>query len=179
MAPGAVPGRLVPRDGGAAPEALDAGEVGAMNDELLSALQPPSQEGTSLLVALLPRLCEKLDAVAKQGDRLERVEDGQKSIADKIDKAAADHRELQAKYLEQSHRHELEIVKLTARLVNYEVTVEKVEKLDKNMAGIVLLAVVGGGVIGALFAGLPAWLERHQPQKDGGIMPPALARWRG
>lgn len=149
-----------------------------MTEDLLSALQPPSQEGTSLLVALLPRLCEKLDAVAKQGDRLERVEDGQKSIAEKIDKAAEAHQILQAKYLEQSHRHELEIVKITARLVGYEATVEKVDKLDKNMAGIVLLAVVGGGVIGALFAGLPAWLERHQPQKDGAITPPALARWQ-
>ena len=150
-----------------------------MTDDLLSALQPPGQEGTNLLVALLPRLCEKLDAVAKQGERLERVEQGQEAIAEKIDKAAEAHQKLQEKYLEQSHRHELEIVKLTARLVNYEVTVGKVEKLDKNMAGIVLLAVVGGGVIGALFAGLPAWLERHQPQKDGFIMPPALARWRG
>jgi hypothetical protein len=150
-----------------------------MNEDLLSVLQPPSQEGTSLLVALLPQLCKKLDEVAKQSDRLKRVEEGQGSIAEKIDKAAASHQELQAKYLEQSHKHELEIVRITARLVNYEATVEKVEKLDKNMAGIVLLAVVGGGVIGALFAGLPAWLERNQPQKDGGIMPPALARWKG
>jgi hypothetical protein len=149
-----------------------------MNEDLLSALQPPSHEGTSLLVALLPRLCEKLDAVAQQGDRLKRVEEGQGSIADKIDRAAAAHQELQAKYLEQSHKHEIQIVKITARLEGYEDTVKKVDKLDKNMAGIVLLAIVGGGVIGALFAGLPAWLERHQPQKDGGIMPPALARWR-
>jgi hypothetical protein len=149
-----------------------------MNEDLLSALQPPNQEGTSLLVALLSELYKKLDAVAKQGDRLERVEDGQKSIAEKLDKAAEAHQILQAKYLEQSHRHELEAVRITARLANYEATVERVEKLDKNMAGIVLLAVVGGGVIGALFTGLPAWLEQRQPEKDGGIMPPALARWK-
>ena len=179
MAPCAVPGCLVHPDGGAAPAALAAGEAGAVTDDLLSSLPPISAEGSSVLVAFLPRLCEKLDAVAKQGERLERVEQGQEAIAEKIDKAAEAHQRLQEKYLEQSHRHELEIVKLTARLVNYEVTVEKVEKLDKNMAGIVLLAVVGGGVIGALFAGLPAWLERHQPQKDGGIVPPAVARWKG
>jgi len=149
-----------------------------MNEDLLSSLPPISAEGSSVLVAFLPRLCEKLDAVAKQGERLERVEQGQEAIAGKIDKAAEAHQKLQEKYLEQSHKHELEIVRITARLVNYEATVEKVDKLDKNMAGIVLLAVVGGGVIGALFAGLPAWIERPQSQKAGVIIPQALVRWR-
>ena len=182
MAPGAVPARLVRADRGASRAALDAGETGAVSDDLLQGLQgiqPPSPEGVSLLVALLPRLCEKLDAVAKQGDRLERVEDGQKEIKDKIDKSAEAHQALQTQYLNQSHKHELEIQEIQLRLKNYETTVEKVEELDKKVFAYALLAAVAGAVVGAMFTGLPAWLERH-PQKDSGlIIPPALARPRG
>ena len=182
MASGAVPARLVGADGGAGRAALDAGEAGAMSDDLLQSLhvgQPISSEGVSLLVALLPRLCEKLDAVAQQGDRLERVEDGQKEIKDKIDKSAEAHQKLQERYLEQSHKHELEIQAIQLRLKNYEDTVKKVEDLEKKLFAYALLAAAVGTVAGALFAGLPAWLERH-PQKDSGlIIPPTLARPRG
>lgn len=153
-----------------------------MSEDLLQGLQgvqTPSPEGVSLLVALLPRLCEKLDAVAKQGDRLERVEDGQKEIKDKIDKSAEAHQALQTQYLNQSHKHELEIQEIQLRLKNYETTVEKVEELDKKVFAYALLAAVVGTVAGALFAGLPAWLERH-PEKDSRlILPPPLVRWRG
>ena len=153
-----------------------------MNEDLLQGLQgmqAPSPEGVSLLVALLPRLCEKLDAVAKQGDRLERVEDGQKEIKDKIDKSAEAHQALQTQYLNQSHKHELEIQEIQLRLKNYETTVKKVEELDKKVFAYALLAAVVGTVAGALFAGLPAWFDRH-PQKDSGlIMPPVLTRGRG
>ena len=169
-------------DGGAGCAALDAGEVGAVSEDLLQGLQgvqAPSPEGVSLLVALLPRLCEKLDAVAKQGDRLERVEDGQKEIKDKIDKSAEAHQALQTQYLNQSHKHELEIQEIQLRLKNYETTVEKVEELDKKVFAYALLAAVAGAVVGAMFTGLPAWLERH-PEKDSRlIMPPALTRGKG
>lgn len=152
-----------------------------MTEDLLQGLQgaqPPSPEGVSLLVALLPRLCEKLDAVAKQGDRLERVEDGQKEIKDKIDKSAEAHQALQTQYLNQSHKHELEIQAMQLRLKNYETTVEKVEELDKKVFSYALVATVAGMVVGAMFAGLPAWLDRH-PDKDSRLMTPsALARWK-
>ena len=169
-------------DGGASCAALDAGEVGAVSDDLLQSLhvgQPISSEGVSLLVALLPRLCEKLDAVAQQGDRLKRVEEGQGEIKEKIDKSTEAHQELQTQYLKQSHKHELEIQGIQLRLKNYETTVEKVEDLDKKVFAYALLAAVAGAVVGAMFTGLPAWLERH-PQKDSGlIIPPAQVRWRG
>ena len=153
-----------------------------MSEHLLQGIQGAqsiSSEGVSLLVALLPRLCEKLDAVAQQGDRLKRVEDGQEEIKQKIDKSAEAHQALQAQYLKQSYNHELGIQGVQLRLKNYETTVGKVEELEKKLFAYALLAAAVGTVAGALFAGLPAWLERH-PQKDSGfIMPPALARWRG
>ena len=182
MALGAVSACLGRADGGAGCAALDAREVRAVSEDLLQGLQgvqAPSPEGVSLLVALLPRLCEKLDAVAKQGDRLERVEDGQKEIKDKIDKSAEAHQALQTQYLNQSHKHELEIQEIQLRLKNYETTVEKVEELDKKVFAYALLAAVAGAVVGAMFTGLPAWLERH-PEKDSRlIMPPALTRGKG
>lgn len=153
-----------------------------MGEDLLqgiSGVQPLSSEGVSLLVALLPRLCEKLDAVAQQGDRLKRVEDGQGEIKEKIDKSAEAHQALQTQYLNQSHKHELEIQEIQLRLKNYEETVKKVEAIDKKVFAYALVAAVVGTVAGALFAGLPAWMERH-PEKDAGtIVPPALVRWRG
>ena len=153
-----------------------------MSEDLLQTLhagQPISSEGVSLLVALLPRLCEKLDAVAQQGDRLKRVEEGQGEIKEKIDKSSEAHQELQTQYLKQSHKHELEIQAIQLRLKNYEDTVKKVEDLEKKLFAYALLAATVGTVAGALFAGLPAWLERH-PQKDSGlIIPPALVRPRG
>ena len=169
-------------DGGASCAALDAGEVGAVSDDLLQSLkvtQPISSEGVSLLVALLPRLCEKLDAVAQQGDRLERVEDGQKEIKDKIDKSAEAHQKLQERYLEQSHKHELEIQAIQLRLKNYEDTVKKVEDLEKKLFAYALLAAAVGTVAGTLFTGMPAWLERYPGKDSRLIMPPALVRWRG
>jgi predicted nuclease with TOPRIM domain len=117
--------------------------------------------------------------VAQQGDRLKRVEDGQGEIKEKIDKSAEAHQKLQERYLEQSHKHELEIQAIQLRLKNYEDTVKKVEDLEKKVFAYALLAAVVGTVAGALFAGLPAWLERH-PQKDSGsIIPPVLVRGRG
>lgn len=150
-----------------------------MSEDLFQGLQPPSVEGTSLLVALLPRLCEKLDAVAQQGDRLKRVEDNQNDIKDKIDKSAEAHQKLQEKYLEQSHKHELEIQAIQLKLQNYDTTVAKVGELDKKIFAYALLAAAAGALAGALFAGLPAWLERHSLQKASFMMSSALVRGKG
>ena len=153
-----------------------------MSEHLLQGIQGAqsiSSEGVSLLVALLPRLCEKLDAVAQQGDRLVRVEDGQEEIKQKIDKSAEAHQALQAQYLKQSYKHELGIQEIQLRLKNYETTVGKVEELEKKLFAYALLAAAVGTVAGALFAGLPAWLERYPQKGSGFIMPPALVRWRG
>ncbi len=147
-----------------------------MNEDLFQGLQPPSAEGTSLLVALLPRLCEKLDAVAQQGDRLKRVEDNQNDIKDKIDKSADAHQKLQEKYLEQSHKHELEIQAIQLKLQNYNSIVAKVEELDKKVFAYALLAAAAGALAGALFHGLPGWLERQPLQKASFIMSSALVR---
>jgi len=160
-------------------ERLDGREAEAVSEDLLQGLQPPSVEGTSLLVALLPRLCEKLDAVAQQGDRLKRVEDNQNDIKDKIDKSADAHQKLQEKYLEQSHKHELEIQAIQLKLQNYDTTVAKVEELDKKVFAYALLAAAAGALAGALFAGLPGWLERHPLQKASSMMSSALVRGRG
>ena len=152
-----------------------------MSDDLLQSLQvtqPISPEGVSLLVALLPRLCEKLDAVAQQGDRLKRVEDGQEEIKQKIDKSAEAHQALQTQYLKESHKHELGIQEIQLRLKNYESTVGKVEELEKKLFAYALLAAAVGAAAGALFTGLPAWLERHPQKGSGFIMPPALTRGR-
>ena len=143
-----------------------------MSEDLLQGLSPPSAEGTSLLVALLPRLCEKLDAVAKLGDRLERVEDGQGEIKAKIDKSAEAHQLLQTQYLNQSHKHELEIQAIQLKLQNYDTTVKKVDELDKKVFAYALLAAAAGALAGALFAGLPGWLERHPIKSSTTNLPP-------
>jgi hypothetical protein len=103
VAPGLVPAGVVGTDHESHGARLDGREAEAVNEDLFQGLQPPSAEGTSLLVALLPRLCEKLDAVAQQGDRLKRVEDNQNDIKDKIDKSADAHQKLQARTRNTSH----------------------------------------------------------------------------
>jgi hypothetical protein len=179
VAPGLVPAGVVGTDHESHGARLDGREAEAVNEDLFQGLQPPSAEGTSLLVALLPRLCEKLDAVAQQGDRLKRVEDNQNDIKDKIDKSADAHQKLQEKYLEQSHKHELEIQAIQLKLQNYDTTVAKVEELDKKVFAYALLAAAAGALAGALFAGLPGWLERHPLQKASFIASSALVRGRG
>ena len=144
---------------------------GSQSDAVLGILQTACDR--------LQGLEKKLENIANLGFRLEAVENGQKEIKDKIDKSAEAHQLLQQRYLDQSHKHELQIQAIQLKLKNYDEIVKKVEELDRKVFGYVLVAVVGGGVVGALFTGLPAWLERHQPQKDGSIMPPSLARWRG
>jgi hypothetical protein len=42
-----------------------------------------------------------------------------------------------------------------------------------------LLAAAAGVVVGTLFTGLPAWLERHPLQKASFMMSSALVRGRG
>ena len=186
-APGPVPAGVVVADQESHGERLDGREAEAVNEDLFQGLQPPSAEGTSLLVALLPRLCEKLDAVAKLGERLERVEDGQSEIKDKIDKSADAHQKLQEKYLEQSHKHELEIQAIQLKLQNYDTTVKKVDELDKKVFAYALLAAVAGTVAGTLlaavastvantlFTGLPAWKERDLAEKAIAANLPTMA----
>jgi len=67
--------------------------------------------------------------------------------------------------------------------LGYEATAKKVvdlEKLygelDKKVFAYALLAAASGAVIGTLFTGLPAWLERHPLQKASFVMSSALVR---
>jgi hypothetical protein len=72
------------------------------------------------------------------------------------------------------------------QLESYEATAKKVvdlEKLygelDKKVFAYALLAAAAGVVVGTLFTGLPAWLERHPLQKASFMMSSALVRGRG
>ena len=189
MAPGAVSACLVRADGGAGCAALDAGEVGAVNEDrqtLEAVAQPVSQSEIAAFLGILKTACDrlhglegKLETIAKIGFRLEAVEKGQEQIANKIDRSAQAHQSLQEKYLDQSHKHEIEILAINGRIKDYEEVARTVTRLDKNVSAYVLLAVVGGGMLGALFAGLPAWLDRMKHSKTGTMTPPALVRWRG
>jgi len=189
VAPGVVSACLGCSDGGAGCAALDAGEVGAVSDDrqtLEAVARPGSQSEITAFLGILKTACDrlhglesKLETITKIGFRLEAVEKGQEQIADKIDKSAQAHQSLQEKYLDQSHKHEIEILAINARIQGYEDVVKTVARLDKNISAYVLLAVVGGGILGALFAGLPAWLDRVKHSKASTMNPPALVRWRG
>lgn len=189
MAPGVISARLVGADTGASRAALDAGEVGAVSEDrqtFEAVAQPGPQSEIAALLGILKTACDrlhglegKLETIAKIGFRLEAVEKGQEQIADKIDRSAQAHQSLQEKYLDQSHKLEIEILAINARIKGYEDVVKTVTRLDKNVSAYVLLAVVGGGILGALFAGLPAWLDRVKNSKASTMNPPSLVRWRG
>jgi hypothetical protein len=151
-----------------------------------SVAQPGSQSEIAAFLGILKTACDrlhglegKLETIAKIGFRLEAVEKGQEQIADKIDRSAQAHQSLQEKYLDQSHKHELKIQAIQFKLQNYDTTVAKVEELDKKVFAYALLAAAAGALAGALFAGLPGWLERHPLQKASFMMSSALVRGKG
>jgi hypothetical protein len=149
------------------------------------ATQAAVQAEASAVLGILQTACErlhglesKLENIANLGFRLQAVEDGQNEIKDKIDKSALAHQALQERYLDQSHKHDIQILEINGRLKNYEEVVRTVSNLEKKVSAYALIGVIGGGILGALFAGLPAWLERYSPQKNGVTIESVLTRDR-
>ena len=122
---------------------------------------------------------DKLEGVASLPDKLDNLKDWLTALEKKIDKSADAHESLQTRYLEQSHKHELEIQAIQLRLKNYETTVKKVEELDKKVFAYALLGTVAGAIVTALFTGLPAWRENDPPQKTSAIITSELQRGQG
>jgi hypothetical protein len=185
MASGAVPARLVAADTGACCAALDAGEAGAVSD--LSTIQPkgPVSEVAAVL-GMMETACgrlasveEKLGNVPLMQQTLASIMKGQEKMEGLVEKIEESHRESREQNKDRLHEHQLKIQAIEHKLINYETTVKTVARLDKNVSAYVLLAVVGGGILGALFAGLPAWLDRVKHSKASTMNPPALTRGRG
>lgn len=154
-----------------------------MNDQSINS---GDSKAIAALLGVLQNACTEMHGVqgelrkiGEMGGRLAALEKGQHDMMAKIDQASQAHQSLQLKYLEQSGKHELEIQAISLRLENYPALVSSVQGIDKKLFAYGLIAVVASAIIGALFAGLPAWLDRYAPQKSGAIVSPVLRMDRG
>lgn len=140
--------------------------------EVEPAMSDTSQTEMSAVLGILRNACSEmhgvqseLKSVAKLGEKLESLEKTLGKLEEKIEESAAAHKVLQEQYLTQSHQHDLQIQAIQIQLKDYNTLVSTVSKLDKNLYAYVLIAVIATGIVSALFAGLPGWLERYSPQK--------------
>jgi len=156
------------------------------------ALAQPSQLESGML-ALMARACEKLDRSLESNSgldkRLEKIETAleriagvetsiasvQTNMANLINEFSAA-RKAQEKQSEELGRHKEEVAKqiaetktktalLVQQLENYDALVAKVNSTESKLYAYILIVAVSAGIIGALFAGVPAWLDRISPQK--------------
>ena len=156
--------------------------------------QPVTQlEGQSDVAAFLGMMttaCDRLASVeGKLGNvplmqrDLESLVRGQEKMETTVERIEQAQRDAQTQFEKQFQLQQLQIQETRIRLESYEATAKKVEdleklygELDKKVFAYALLAAVVGAVVGTLFTGLPAWLERHPLQKASFIMSSALVR---
>ena len=108
---------------------------------------------------------------------------GQEKMETTVERIEQAQRDAQIQFERQFQLQQLQIQATQLKLESYEATAKKVvdlEKLygelDKKVFAWALLAAAAGAVVGTLFTGLPAWLERHPLQKASFIMSSALVR---
>ena len=162
-----------------------------MSDQ--SAMQAGGQTEVAAVLGMMATACgrlasveDKLGNVSLMQRDLEFLVKGQEKMettVERIEKAQGD---AQTQFERQFQLQQLQIQATQLKLENYEATAKKVvdlEKLygelDKKVFAYALLAAATGAVVGTLFTGLPAWLERHPLQKASFIMSSALARGMG
>lgn len=139
------------------------------------------QAELAAVLGILQNACHELAGVREQlgnvslmGQKLENLANGQERMGEALQRLGDQHQETQFKFLEQANKHELKIQEITLKISNYQTLVDKVENMDKKMYVIGFLALI----IGAMFASLPAWLERYSPQKETPSMVSSIRRGR-
>jgi hypothetical protein len=153
-------------------------------------MQSGGQSEVAAVLGMMATACNRLASVeGKLGNvplmqrDLEFLVKGQEKMettVERIEKAQGD---AQTQFEKQFQLQQLQIQATQLKLENYEATAKKVvdlEKLygelDKKVFAYALLAAAVGAVVGTLFTGLPAWLERHPLQKAGVMMSAVLVR---
>jgi hypothetical protein len=132
------------------------------------------QTETAALLGLLANACNelkgvrgKLEDVGLIGLRLEALERWGERMESKMDKEREASEQSRIQYVEQTHKHSLEIQELKSLTFNYVTLVDRVNNLEKKVFAYVFTAGVAAGVIGALVASGPPWLDRISPQEAG------------
>ena len=155
-----------------------------MNDQ--SAMQAGGQTEVAAVLGMMATACSRLASVEDKLGNVPLMQRDLESLVKGQEKMETTVEKIQTQFERQFQLQQLQIQATQLKLESYESTAKKVvdlEKLygelDKKVFAYALLAAAGGAVIGALFTGLPAWLERHPLQKAGFIIPPALVRGRG
>jgi hypothetical protein len=156
--------------------------------------QPVTQlEGQSDVAAFLGMMttaCDRLASVENKvgnvpliNQSLMSLVKGQEKMETTVERIEQAQRDAQIQFERQFQLQQLQIQATQLKLESYEATAKKVvdlEKLygelDKKVFAWALLAAAAGAVVGTLFTGLPAWLERHPLQKASFIMSSALVR---
>jgi len=149
--------------------------------------QPVTQlEGQSDVAAFLGMMttaCDRLASVENKVESLMSLVKGQEKMETTVERIEQAQRDAQIQFERQFQLQQLQIQATQLKLESYEATAKKVvdlEKLygelDKKVFAWALLAAAAGAVVGTLFTGLPAWLERHPLQKASFIMSSALVR---
>jgi len=138
---------------------LDAGEV---------AVSDAPQAELAAVLGILKNACTELAGVREQlqnvtlmGQKLENLAEGQQRMGESLQRLGDQHQETQFKFLEQASKHELKIQEIGLKISNYQDLVNKVNNMEQKMYAVAVLTLI----LGALFASLPAWLERYSPHK--------------
>ena len=207
MAPGVVSACLGCSDGGAGCAALDAGEVGAVSEDLNQGGQHVPLSDLAGLFNMLNRACGELSDVKKelkdvtsmQGD-LRLLCSGQDRMERTISDIQRDHKDA----IKNMNEHDKDIIKLSGSvelqakdIQQLQDTVkekgwakdtkelqETVKGLQNDTKGILIkMAAVAGGVsvvIWAVTQGIAVYDKLPNGSgKVGSFVPPPLVRWRG
>lgn len=131
------------------------------------------QAELAAVLGILQNACHELAGVREQlgnvslmGQKLENLANGQERMGEALQRLGDQHQETQFKFLEQASKHELKIQEIVLKISNYQDLVNKVNSMEQKMYAVAVLALI----LGALFASLPAWLERYSPQKESSSM---------
>lgn len=162
-----------------------------MSDQ--SATQAGGQSDVAAFLGMMTTACDRLASVEDNLGNVPLMQrdlgslvKGQEKMETTVERIEQAQRDAQTQFERQFQLQQLQIQATQIKLESYEATAKKVvdlEKLygelDKKVFAYALLAAAAGVVVGTLFTGLPAWLERHPLQKASFMMSSALVRGRG
>ncbi len=152
-----------------------------MSDQ--SATQAGGQSDVAAFLGMMTTACDRLASVEDNLGNVPLMQrdlgslvKGQEKMETTVERIEQAQRDAQTQF-ERQFQLQLESYEATAKKV---VDLEKLYgELDKKVFAYALLAAAAGVVVGTLFTGLPAWLERHPLQKASFMMSSALVRGRG
>ena len=152
-----------------------------MNDQ--SAMQAGGQTEVAAVLGMMATACSRLASVEDKLGNVSLMQRDLESLVKGQEKMETTVEKIQTQFEKQFQLQQLQIQATQLKLESYESTAKKVvdlEKLygelDKKVFAYALLAAAVGAVVGTLFTGLPAWLERHPLQKAGVMMSAVLVR---